>query len=120
MYIKSLCLRTVRVALGLCLFAFGIYLTIQGNIGVGPWDVFNLGLAGKLSMRFGNISVIISITVLIIDLCLKERIGIGTVLDAVMVGKMVDLYTYCLLYTSPLRWWRRRRSRLNTPPACGL
>ena len=105
MYIKSLCLRTVRVALGLCLFAFGIYLTIQGNIGVGPWDVFNLGLAGKLSMSFGNISVIISITVLIIDLCLKERIGIGTVLDAVMVGKMVVLYTYLELIPMCSRLW---------------
>ena len=93
MYLKSLFLRTLQTIVGLILFSFGVYLMIQANIGVAPWDALNLGLANHLPISYGDASVAVSITIVIVVLCLREPIGIGTVLDAVLVGKSVDLFT---------------------------
>ena len=86
--------HSVIAALGLMLFGFGVYLTIQANIGVAPWDAFNLGLSKTFGILYGTASVMVSFTIIVIDILLGERIGIGTVLDAVIVGKTVDLLNY--------------------------
>lgn len=79
---------------GLFLFGFGTYLTIQANIGAAPWDAFNLGLSGTFGIKYGTASITVSFLVLLIDILLKEKIGIGMILDAVIVGKTVDLFNY--------------------------
>jgi len=83
-----------KAAFGLFLFGFGVYLTIQANIGVGPWDVFNLGLSGTFGMKFGTASITISLIILAIDLAMREPIGIGMILDAFVVGKTVDFFNW--------------------------
>ena len=79
---------------GLMFFAVGTYLVIQANLGVNPWDTFCIGLSQKLGILYGTSSIIISFTIIAIDLLLKEKIGIGTVLDAIVVGKTVDLLNW--------------------------
>lgn len=71
---------------------FGIYLTIQANIGAAPWDVLNLGLSKSLGILYGNASIAVSLTILIIDILMKEPIGIAMFIDAVVVGKAVDFF----------------------------
>ena len=44
-------LRMIGAALGLFFFGFGVHLTIQANIGVGPWDALHLGLANVLHVK---------------------------------------------------------------------
>lgn len=83
-----------KAAFGLFLFGFGVYLTIQANIGVGPWDVFNLGLSGTFGIKFGTGSIIISLIILAVDLIFREPVGIGMFLDAFVVGKTVDLFNW--------------------------
>ena len=80
---------------------FGVYLTIQANIGAGPWDVLNIGVSKTLGMLYGNASIAISITILVIDILLREPIGIAMIIDALTVGKAVDFY-----------------NRLNVVPPC--
>lgn len=86
--------NSFKAAFGLFLFGFGVYLTIQANIGVGPWDVFNLGLSGTFGMKFGTASITISLIILAVDVILREPIGIGMLLDAFVVGKTVDLFNF--------------------------
>lgn len=86
--------HSVMAVLGLMLFGFGVHLTIQANIGVAPWDTFNLGVSKTFGILYGTASVIVSFTIIAIDLLLRERIGIGTVLDAIVVGKTVDLLNF--------------------------
>ncbi len=90
----NLLLRMVRASLGLVLFGFGIYLTIQANIGLAPWDVFSMGVSHHLPVTFGTASVLISLLITVVDIFMKEKIGIGTLLDAVLVGKSVDLFQW--------------------------
>ncbi|MGN0736088.1 MAG: YitT family protein [Anaerovoracaceae bacterium] len=86
--------HSVMAAMGLMLFGFGVHLTIQANIGVAPWDTLNLGLSKTFGILYGTASVAVSFTIIAIDLMLRERIGIGTVLDAIVVGKTVDLLNW--------------------------
>ena len=63
-------------------------MTMQANIGVAPWDCFYLGIQRTFGIQYGNISVGISAIIIIINLIMKEHIGIGTILDAMIVGKV--------------------------------
>ena len=87
-------INSVKAVLGLALFGVGIYLTIQANIGVAPWECLYLGIQKTCGFLYGNISVCASFLIIIIDLLIKERIGIGTIIDAIVVGKTVDLCNY--------------------------
>ncbi len=92
--------HAVRAALGLVLFGVGLHLTIQANIGAFPWDVFHLGLADKLGMKYGNVSIIVALLIIAADLLMKEKIGLGTVFDALIVGKVVDFCNW-LVWIQP-------------------
>ena len=71
---------------------FGVYLTIQANIGAGPWDVLNLGLSKTFGILYGTASVAVSYAILGIDIGLREPIGIAMFIDAFVVGKAVDFF----------------------------
>lgn len=84
----------VLAAVSLFVNGFGVYLTIQANIGAGPWDVLNIGISKTLGILYGNASIAVSITILIIDIILKEPIGIAMFIDAFVVGKSVDFFNH--------------------------
>ena len=86
--------NSVMCAAGLFVFAFGVYMTIQANIGVGPWDVLGKGIAGHIGLQYGTVLTVISATILLIDVIMREPIGIGMILDTCIVGKSVDLYNW--------------------------
>lgn len=94
---KEIIRNSLLAAAGLVLFGFGVYLTIQANIGVAPWDAFNLGLSKTFGISYGNASIAVSLVIVCADILLRERIGIGMFLDAVLVGKAVDLFNFLKL-----------------------
>lgn len=81
-------------AVSLFFNGFGVYLTIQANIGVAPWDVLNTGLSNTFHILYGTASIIVSVSILIIDILMKEPIGIAMIIDTIVVGKSVDLFNY--------------------------
>ena len=83
--------RTIRLVFGLILFALGIVLSVQANVGLSPWDAFSMGLSKLTRFSFGNIVIISSFAIIAIDVAFKEKIGFGTILNAVLIGKFVDL-----------------------------
>ena len=85
-------LNMLIAAVSLFVNGFGIYLTIRANIGAGPWDVLSIGVSKTLGILYGNASIAISFTILIIDILLREPIGIAMFIDAVVVGKSVDFF----------------------------
>lgn len=89
---KSYLLRTVRATLGLVLFALGVYLSIQANIGLAPWDCLCVGVTKHVPLSYGTVSICVSVLILAVDLLLGERVGLGTLIDAVIVGACVDLF----------------------------
>ena len=86
----------LKSVLGLFIFSIGVYLTIQADIGLAPWDCLSMGVSGKVGYSYGIVHTIISIIILIIDILLKEKIGYGTILDALLVGNYVDLIDHII------------------------
>ena len=91
---RSILLNMLLAAFSLFLNGFGIYLTIQANIGAAPWDVLNLGISKSLGILYGNASIAVSVTILIIDILLREPIGLSMFIDAFVVGKSVDFFNW--------------------------
>ncbi len=91
---KDAVLRIIRASIGLIIAGFGIYITMQANIGLSPWDALNEGLSEIFGVQYGTASVAMGFLVIIIDVVLKEKIGYGTVLDAIIVGKAADFFKW--------------------------
>ena len=92
--VPAILLNILLAAASLFANGFGIYLTIQANLGAAPWDVLNLGLSKSLGILYGTASVAVSLTILLIDVLLKEPIGIAMFIDATVVGKSVDFFNW--------------------------
>ena len=89
---KKIILEWFRIAAGLAVFAFGVHLTIFANIGLAPWDCLGMGIANHTPLNYGLSMTTMSVAILLIDLLLRERIGFGTVIDALITGNLVQLY----------------------------
>ena len=97
----AILLNVLLAAVSLFVNGFGIHLTIRASIGAAPWDVFSLGLSHTLGILYGTASVIIAVTVLLIDVLLKEPIGLAMFIDAVLVGKSVDFFNWLDIIPTP-------------------
>ena len=91
---KEVVKNMVLASFGLFIFAIGVYLTIRANIGVAPWDVLNQGLTKRTGFLYGNVMIMVSLTVILLDVLMKEPIGMGMLLDTIVVGKTVDLMNW--------------------------
>ncbi len=90
----AILLNMLLAALSLFANGFGIYLTIQANIGAGPWDVLNIGLSKTLGILYGSASIAVSLCILLLDILMREPIGIAMFIDAFVVGKAVDFFNW--------------------------
>ncbi len=90
----AILLNMLLAAGSLFVNGFGIYLTIQANLGAAPWDVLNLGMSRSLGILYGNASVAVSLTILAIDVLMGEPVGIAMFIDATVVGKSVDFFNW--------------------------
>jgi len=88
---RNLRRRIVQLIVGLVLFGIGIAMMLQSGLGLPPWDVLHQGLAEEFGLSVGAWSIIISFLVLVLWLPLKERYGIGTLLNALLIGVVIDL-----------------------------
>lgn len=86
--------RTIRLIFGLFLYALGSFFSIQANIGLAPWEAFSMGGTYLIHISYGNIVVISGFVIIAIDFALKEKIGFGTILNAILIGKFVDLIQF--------------------------
>ncbi|HUF15533.1 MAG TPA: hypothetical protein VMQ46_06575 [Acidimicrobiia bacterium] len=88
---KNLRRRITQLLAGLVLFGVGIALMLQSGLGLPPWDVLHQGLTTQFGLTVGIWSIIVSFVVLVGWLPLRERFGVGTVLNAVVIGVVIDI-----------------------------
>lgn len=99
--IKKILINMLQAVAALFVNGFGVYLTMHADIGAGPWDVFNLGISKTLGILYGTASISVSFAILIIDVLLKEPIGIAMFIDSLVVGKSVDLFEFLNIVPKP-------------------
>lgn len=83
--------RFVQLLVGLFLYGIAIALIVRGAVGAAPWDVLTQGIANHIDLSFGVITVITSGIVLLFWIPLRQKPGLGTVLNALLVGPSADV-----------------------------
>ncbi len=88
---RELVRRLPRCIAGLACFGIGIGLFFSARLGVGPWDVLHGGLATRLNLPVGVVINLVGLAILPLWIPLKEPIGLGTALNALEIGLVLDL-----------------------------
>jgi uncharacterized membrane protein YczE len=83
--------RFTQLALGLFLYGIALAMMVRAVIGVSPWDVLTQGLDLQTGLGFGWITVIVGALVLLLWIPLKQRPGIGTVANVIVIGPSVEV-----------------------------
>ena len=83
--------RLAQLYAGLVLYGVGVALQVRAGLGLDPWDVLHQGLARHTGMSFGRTMIAVGAVVLLLWVPLRQRPGIGTVSNAVVIGLVVDL-----------------------------
>jgi uncharacterized membrane protein YczE len=84
--------RFVQLYLGLSLYGFSTALMVKSRLGLDPWDVFHQGVARKGGLAIGTATVLVSAVVLLLWIPLRERLGAGTISNAILIGIAVNLF----------------------------
>lgn len=88
---KNLTMRITKLFFGLFLYAAGIVLTINANIGLSPWDVFHQGLSNTVGITMGQANIIGGFAIIIYNAFAGEKIGWGTISNMIFIGIFVDI-----------------------------
>jgi uncharacterized membrane protein YczE len=83
--------RLLRCVFGLVLCGIGFSLLVRADLGLDPWDVFHQGVAERLGAPIGVVTVATGFVVLLAWIPLRERPGVGTILNALIIGTVMDL-----------------------------
>ena len=81
----------IQVFSGTSLIGIGISLNYLANLGLGPWGVFHDGLPKTLGISYGRTIIITGVAVMLLWIPLKQKPGLGTIVDIFLVGIVADL-----------------------------
>ncbi len=84
-------LHISKLIWGLFLYALGSVIIINAHIGYAPWDVFHVGAAKTVGLSVGILSIVTGIFVGLLVLFLGEKLGLGTILNMVLIGVFMDI-----------------------------
>ena len=90
-YLKKFPERLAWLIFGLFLYALGIAFTIEANLGYSPWDVFHQGISNIAGISIGNASIVVGLVICVALYRLGESFGLGTLLNIVVIGIILDL-----------------------------
>jgi uncharacterized membrane protein YczE len=93
---RALARRLVQLYAGLVLFGVSMALLVEGRLGVMPWDVLHQGLARRTGLSLGTMTIIVGAFVLLMWVPLRERPGLGTVSNVLVIGVAVDAALFLL------------------------
>jgi uncharacterized membrane protein YczE len=96
--------RLVRLLVGLALYGLSIALLLRSDLGLDPWDVFHQGVAFRTGLPIGAVVILASVVVLLLWIPLRQRPGIGTVANALLVGVFVEVALAVLPTAGHLGW----------------
>jgi uncharacterized membrane protein YczE len=82
--------RLGRLVIGLVCCGTGIALMVLAHLGLSPWDVLHQGIARHTGIGIGTVGIGVGMLVLVLWLPLRQRLGVGTVLNVILIGLVVD------------------------------
>jgi uncharacterized membrane protein YczE len=88
--------RLGQLYAGLALYGLSMALLVRSDLGVMPWDVLHQGIARTVGGTLGGVSIVVGALVLLLWIPLRERPGLGTVSNVVVIGASVDVSLWLL------------------------
>ncbi|MGV0852935.1 membrane protein YczE [Mycolicibacterium phlei] len=98
-------LRGTALLVGLTCYGFSMAMMVRAGLGLDPWDVFHQGLSLRTGMTIGVASAVVGVAVLLAWIPLRNRPGIGTVANVIVIAITVDLGMWLL--AAPEALWAR-------------
>jgi len=83
--------RFAKLNIGLFILGTGIAMMVHASIGLAPWDVLAQGVSIQTGISFGQAAIVVSVIVLMTWIPLKVKPGIGSILNALLLGLYADL-----------------------------
>ncbi len=110
--------RLLQLYVGLALYGVSTAMFVRSNLGTDPWNVFHLGLARLLSLNIGVVIIGVGVLVLLLWVPLRQKPGLGTISNVIMIGLAADAALAVLPAPSSLAvrsgaagwrpWWSTR------------
>ena len=110
--------RLAQLLVGLVLYGVSLALMVRGALGLAPWDVLHSGVIRFVPITLGQAVIVLSFVVLLLWLPLREKPGVGTIANALLVGTSADA-TLALL-DAPDHLVLRAALMLGGVALCGL
>ena len=82
--------RLLQLYVGLCLYGLSTAMFVRADLGADPWNVFHLGVAKLLAMDIGTVMILIGALVLLVWIPLRQRPGLGTISNVIVIGLAAD------------------------------
>lgn len=83
--------RLIQLFAGLYLYGAAMALLLRATLGLDPWDVFHQGVAAHIGLSFGMVVNVVGALVLLLWIPLRQKPGIGTIANILVIGTAVDL-----------------------------
>lgn len=98
--------RLIQLYVGLALYGFSMALMLRADLGLDPWDAFHQGIASHVPWSFGTVTIVVGAAVLLLWIPLRQRPGLGTISNVVVIGLAVDASLWLLptMTWLPGRW----------------
>lgn len=84
--------RFLKLNVGLFVYGIGIAMLVHASIGLAPWDVLAQGISKQTGLSFGQSTIAVSVMVLMAWIPLRVKPGIGSILNAVLLGVYADFW----------------------------
>lgn len=98
--------RILHLNLGLALYGLSIAFTLRAGIGLGPWDVFHQGAALRTPLSIGQVMVVAGFLLLLYSgFVARVKIGLGTLMNMVLIGVWVDVFLARPWFPEATGWW---------------
>lgn len=96
--------RLTRLVLGLVLYGVTLGLLVRATLGLDPWDVLHEGLTEHVPLTFGQVVIVVGAIVLLAWIPLRQKPGIGTILNVILVGLAADATLALVSEPESLGW----------------
>ena len=106
MTVTSTRLRLYRLFAGLVTMGISIAFMVRSELGLAPWDVLHQGLAERTGVPLGTVGILVGIVVLGLWVPLRQRPGMGTIANALVIGIVIDVTLWAVpaIGEAPVRW----------------
>lgn len=82
--------RLAQLLLGLVLYGLTMAMLVRSGLGLDPWDVFHEGMTLHVPLSFGQVVIVTGVVLLLLWIPLRQKPGVGTVLNVVVIGLAAD------------------------------